>query len=50
MKEKEFKNVKAAILELQELIDSGEQEQHDLQQFLRNVRKYTDPRNSLRKS
>lgn len=43
MKEKEFKNVKAAILELQELIDSGEQEQHDLQQFLRNVRKYTDP-------
>ena len=31
------------ILELQELIDSGEQEQHDLQQFLRNVRKYTDP-------
>ena len=36
-------HVKAAILELQELIDSGEQEQHDLQQFLRNVRKYTDP-------
>ena len=28
---------------VQELIDSGEQEQHDLQQFLRNVRKYTDP-------
>ena len=34
---------KAASLDLQELIDSGEQEQHDLQQFLRNVRKYTDP-------
>ncbi len=32
-----------AILDLQELIDSGEQEQHDLQQFLKNVRKYTDP-------
>ena len=41
--ETEQQNVKAAILELQELIDSGEQEQHDLQQFLRNVRKYTDP-------
>ena len=25
------------------IIPSGEQEQHDLQQFLRNVRKYTDP-------
>ena len=41
--ETEQQNVKAAILELQELIDSGEQEQHDLQQFLKNVRKYTDP-------
>lgn len=41
--ETEQKDVKAAILDLQELIDSGEQEQHDLQQFLRNVRKYTDP-------
>ncbi len=41
--ETEQKNVKAAILDLQELIDSGEQEQHDLQQFLKNVRKYTDP-------
>lgn len=34
---------KAASLDLQEPIDRGEQEQHDLQQFLRNVRKYTDP-------
>ena len=41
--ETEQKDVKAAILDLQELIDSGEQEQHDLQQFLKNVRKYTDP-------
>lgn len=41
--ETEQKNVKAAILDLQELIDSGEQEQYDLQQFLKNVRKYTDP-------
>ena len=28
---------------MQELIDSDEQEQHDFQQFLKNVRKYTDP-------
>lgn len=28
---------------MQESIDSDEQEQHDLQQFLKNVRKYTDP-------
>ena len=41
--ETEQKDVKAAILDLQELIDSGEQEQHDLQRFLKNVRKYTDP-------
>ena len=41
--ETEQKDVKAAILDLQDLIDSGEQEQHDLQQFLKNVRKYTDP-------
>ena len=34
---------KAASLDLQDLIDSGEQEQHDLQKFLKNVRKYTDP-------
>lgn len=41
--ETEQKNVKEEILDLQELIDSDEQEQHDLQQFLKNVRKYTDP-------
>ena len=28
---------------MQDLIESGEQEQHDLQRFLKNVRKYTDP-------
>ncbi|MGL6202104.1 MAG: DUF4368 domain-containing protein [Lachnospiraceae bacterium] len=28
---------------MQELIDSGVQEQRDLQQFLKNVRKYTAP-------
>ena len=28
---------------LEELIDSGEQSKHDLQLFLKNVRKYTDP-------
>lgn len=33
----------AAIFDLQELIESDEQEQHNLQQFLKNVRKYTDP-------
>ncbi|MBS6475016.1 MAG: DUF4368 domain-containing protein [Clostridiales bacterium] len=38
-----LQNTKAAILDLQKLIDSGKQEQHDLQQFLKNVRKYTDP-------
>lgn len=27
---------------LEELIDSGEQSEHDLQLFLKNVRKYTD--------
>lgn len=41
--EAEQKRVKQTIVELQELIDSGEQEQCDLQQFLKNVRKYTDP-------
>ena len=30
-------------MELQALIDSDQQERHDLQQFLRSVRKYTDP-------
>ncbi len=41
--EAEQKEVKVKIVQLQALIDSGEQEQHDLQQFLKNVRKYTDP-------
>lgn len=41
--EAEQKRVKQTIVALQELIDSGEQEQRDLQQFLKNVRKYTDP-------
>ena len=41
--EAEQREVKVKIVQLQELIDSGEQEQHDLQQFLQNVRKYTDP-------
>ncbi len=41
--ETEQKDVKMAILDLQELIDSGEQEQHDLQQLLKNIRKYTEP-------
>lgn len=41
--ETEQKNIKAEIAKLQELIDSGEQEQYDLNQFLKNVRKYTDP-------
>lgn len=34
---------KRAILDLQELIDSGEQKQNDLQKFLKNIRKYTVP-------
>ena len=41
--ETEQKIIKAEIAKLQELIDSGEQEQYDLNQFLKNVRKYTDP-------
>ena len=41
--ELEQKQVKQTILELQEQIDSDQQEQRDLQQFLKNVRKYTDP-------
>ena len=32
-----------AIVELQTLIDNGEQNEVDLQEFLRNIRKYTDP-------
>lgn len=41
--ETEQKSVRGKIQELQALIDTGEQEQHDLKQFLKNVRKYTDP-------
>ena len=41
--EMEQKELKAEIAQLQELIDSGEQEQYDLEQFLKSVRKYTDP-------
>lgn len=42
--EEEQKKVKQTIVELQALIDTGEQNELDLQQFLENVRKYTDPK------
>ena len=35
--------MRQTIGELQSLIDDGEQETHDLRQFLKSVRKYTDP-------
>ncbi|NBI69205.1 DUF4368 domain-containing protein [Pseudoflavonifractor sp. 60] len=41
--EEEQKQVRQAIGELQSLIDNGEQETHDLRQFLKSVRKYTNP-------
>ena len=41
--EEEQKQVRQTIGELQSLIDDGEQEAHDLRQFLKSVRKYTDP-------
>ena len=41
--EEEQKQVRQTIGELQSLIDDGEQETHDLRQFLKSVRKYTDP-------
>ena len=41
--EEEQKQVRQAVGELQSLIDNREQEAHDLQQFLKSVRKYTDP-------
>ncbi len=41
--EEEQKQVRQVIGELQSLIDSGEQEAYDLRQFLKSVRKYTDP-------
>lgn len=42
--EDEQRKVKAKIAELQELIDSGEQSEYDLKEFLKNVRRYTDPK------
>lgn len=42
--EDEQREVKAKITELQELIESGEQGEYDLKEFLKNVRKYTDPK------
>ncbi len=41
--EEEQKKVKEKIAELQELIDNGEQSEYNLKEFLKNVRKYTDP-------
>lgn len=41
--EEEQKQVRQAVGELQSLIDDREQEAHDLRQFLKSVRKYTDP-------
>lgn len=41
--ENEQKQIKAEITRLQNLIDKGKQERYDLNQFLKNVRKYTDP-------
>ena len=41
--EQEQKQIKQEIERLQNLIDEGEQERYDLNQFLKNVRKYTDP-------
>ena len=38
----ERNQVRQVIGELQSLIDDGEQETHDLRQFLKSVRKYTD--------
>ena len=41
--EEEQKQVKATIAQLAGLIESGEAEQHDLNRFLQNIRRYTDP-------
>lgn len=41
--EAEQKTVRRATSEMQDLIASGKQEQYDLEQLLKNVRKYTDP-------
>lgn len=40
--ENEQRLIKQEIARLQNLIDEGEQERYDLNQFLKNVRKYTD--------
>lgn len=42
--EEEQRQVKQTIVELQTLIDNDKQNEVDLQKFLRNVRKYTDPK------
>lgn len=42
--EEEQRQVKQTIVELQTLIDNGEQNEVDLQKFLRNVRKYANPK------
>lgn len=42
--EEEQRKGKQTIVELQTLIDNDEQNEVDLQKFLRNVRKYTDPK------
>lgn len=41
--EEEQKKVKETIACLTELVESGKQERYDLNRFLENVRKYTDP-------
>ena len=41
--ESEQKQITDEIVRLQNLIDEGEQERYDLNQFLKNVRKYNDP-------
>lgn len=41
--EEEQRQVRATIAQLADLIESGEEEQHDLNRFLQNVRRYTDP-------
>lgn len=41
--EAEQRELRKRLSALRELIESGEQERHDLQEFLRSVRRYTDP-------
>ena len=40
---KSEKQIKDEIIKLQNLIDKDKQEKYDLNQFLKNIRKYTDP-------